>query len=79
MGCTEFRWWMKGINTTLKSPLGRRVNPIVAVGMKIGALAGRSEGDYRLFAQESLQRRLAGWQSDAAQQDAVICIDPLKT
>jgi hypothetical protein len=52
---------------------------MAAVGMKITALAGRSEGGYRLFAEESLQSRLAGWQSDPAQNDAVICTDPMKT
>ena len=71
---------------------------MVAVGMKIGALAGRSglpvktlrfygdlgllpaigrsEGVHRLFVEESLQHRLAGWQSDPAQDDAVICPNP---
>jgi DNA-binding transcriptional MerR regulator len=73
---------MEELDTSVESPYGRRVNPMVAVGMKtgmkIGALAGRSglpvktlryyedlgllpaigrsEGGYRLFAEESLRR-----------------------
>ena len=52
---------------------------MAAVDMKITALAGRSGGDYRLFAEECLQSLLAGWPSDPAQQDVVICPNPMKT
>lgn len=80
MGFTEC--WMDELDPSVESPYGRRVKPMVAVGMKtgmkIGALAGRSglpvktlryyedlgllpaigrsEGGYRLFAEESLRR-----------------------